>query len=348
MLAPFLGQAMGMTAGATAALGAGIGAATNKDNPLMGAVSGGLGAFGGANMLNAAKDFGAGAAAEAVASNAGSAAPSVVAPGTAAIPGVAPAAANPFVGINGAAPAGIPGLPSVTSPGFMGATAPQSPFFATQAPAAGAWPPPAAPQPWAATNSVVGANSGLFPTNPAGSGSSGSLWDGAKAVAKDPSGFIKGLDNMETIYPLAGSAMLGGFNKPAKEVEEEGSNVKAKDIKFTQYSQNATPTASGPHWSSEMSYFSPVNRARGGPIDPNAEHGDGMDDATPALIDGKQPAALGSGEYVMDATTVAHLGNGSSAAGFKKLDKMRERVNKARTGGLAQARKINPEKYMPA
>jgi len=45
---------------------------------------------------------------------------------------------------------------------------------------------------------------------------------------------------------------------------------------------------------------------------------------------------------------VAHLGNGSSAAGFKKLDNRRARVNKARTGGLAQARKINPEKYMPA
>ncbi len=330
MLAPFLGQAMGMTAGATAALGAGIGAATNKDNPLMGAVSGGLGAFGGANMLGAAKDFGTGAAADVMAGGAtNGAAPNI---GQSLLgPQTTPSLVNPL-GSGMSAP--IPGMTPPAAPGasLFGGAGVNTPSWG----ALGATPVPAAPSGFNISTPLMNATPQV------------SLSDGMSAVMKDPGGYFKSLDSMKTIYPLAGSAMLGGFNKPVKEVEEEGSNVKAKDIKYTHYGENATPTSNGPHWSSEMSYFSPVARARGGPIDPHAEHGDGMDDATPALIDGKQPAALGSGEYVMDATTVAHLGNGSSAAGFKKLDKMRERVNKARTGGLAQARKINPEKYMPA
>ena len=48
-----VGASMGLGALGTAALGAGIGALTNDENPLMGAVMGGMGGFGGGQLANA-------------------------------------------------------------------------------------------------------------------------------------------------------------------------------------------------------------------------------------------------------------------------------------------------------
>ena len=76
--------------------------------------------------------------------------------------------------------------------------------------------------------------------------------------------------------------------------------------------------------------------------------GDGMSDDIPAMIDGDQPAALSTGEYVVAADVVSGLGNGSSEAGAKRLHAMMDRVRKATTGRTAQAKEINPSKYMPA
>lgn len=54
--------------------------------------------------------------------------------------------------------------------------------------------------------------------------------------------------------------------------------------------------------------------------------GDGVSDSIPATIGGQQPARLARGEYVIDARTVAELGNGSTDAGAERLDEMRQRV----------------------
>jgi len=60
--------------------------------------------------------------------------------------------------------------------------------------------------------------------------------------------------------------------------------------------------------------------------------GDGVSDSIPAVIDdegmagGGQPAKLARGEYVIDARTVAALGNGSTDAGAERLDKMRKNI----------------------
>jgi hypothetical protein len=40
-----------------------------------------------------------------------------------------------------------------------------------------------------------------------------------------------------------------------------------------------------------------------------------MSDSIPATIEGKQPARLADGEFVVPADVVSHLGNGSSKAG---------------------------------
>ena len=58
----------------------------------------------------------------------------------------------------------------------------------------------------------------------------------------------------------------------------------------------------------------------------------GMDDDVPAIIDGKQPARLSSGEFVFDAATVAASGDGNNQAGAKKLEGLRKAIRKKAYG----------------
>jgi hypothetical protein len=74
---------------------------------------------------------------------------------------------------------------------------------------------------------------------------------------------------------------------------------------------------------------------------------DGMADEIPAHIDGKQPAKLSDGEFVISADVVSHLGNGNSEAGAQRLYEMMDRIRKARTGSTKQGRQINPNKLLP-
>jgi hypothetical protein len=62
------------------------------------------------------------------------------------------------------------------------------------------------------------------------------------------------------------------------------------------------------------------------------------------------PAVLSDGEYVMDAETVAMLGDGSNKAGAKKLDQLRVNLRRHKGANLAKGRfSVNaksPEKYL--
>lgn len=84
---------------------------------------------------------------------------------------------------------------------------------------------------------------------------------------------------------------------------------------------------------------------QGGPV---AGPGDGMSDSVSASINGQQPAALSSGEYVVPADVVSGLGNGSTDAGAEQLNGMMDRVRQMRHGGIVQPPAINPSKVMPA
>ena len=75
--------------------------------------------------------------------------------------------------------------------------------------------------------------------------------------------------------------------------------------------------------------------------------GDGMSDSIPASIDGKQEARLATGEFVVPADVVSHLGNGDSSAGAKQLHSMMDRARMTRTGTKKQGKQINPRKVMP-
>ena len=78
--------------------------------------------------------------------------------------------------------------------------------------------------------------------------------------------------------------------------------------------------------------------------------GDGTSDDIPAVINGhtgQTRAALADNEFVVPADVVAHLGNGSSDAGARKLYGMLDRVRKAKTGKKEMPRDI-PNGVMPA
>ena len=74
---------------------------------------------------------------------------------------------------------------------------------------------------------------------------------------------------------------------------------------------------------------------------------DGMADQIPTSIDGKDPALLSHGEFVVPADVVSHLGNGNSDAGAEQLYKMMDKVRMARTGTKRQGKRINPDKFTP-
>jgi hypothetical protein len=88
---------------------------------------------------------------------------------------------------------------------------------------------------------------------------------------------------------------------------------------------------------------STVKAAHGGPLSHYVQGGGtGRSDS----IDAK----LSDGEYVIDAETVALLGDGSSKAGAQKLDKFRANIRKQKGKALAQGKfspdARNPEQYM--
>ena len=79
--------------------------------------------------------------------------------------------------------------------------------------------------------------------------------------------------------------------------------------------------------------------------------GDGVSDSIPATIGGRRPARLADGEFVVPARIVSELGNGSTAAGARKLYAMMARVQRARgktTGKGRVAANTRADKYLPA
>lgn len=76
--------------------------------------------------------------------------------------------------------------------------------------------------------------------------------------------------------------------------------------------------------------------------------GDGVSDNIPATIEGKRPARLADGEFVVPARAVSELGNGSTEAGSKQLYKMLDRIAQKRKSGKGLAYESNPKKLLPA
>jgi hypothetical protein len=74
--------------------------------------------------------------------------------------------------------------------------------------------------------------------------------------------------------------------------------------------------------------------------------GDGMSDSIPASL-GQEQVALSEGEYVVPADTVADLGNGSTEAGGRAMDRMVQEVRMQTRGTPVQRPAIDPRDFMP-
>lgn len=86
--------------------------------------------------------------------------------------------------------------------------------------------------------------------------------------------------------------------------------------------------------------------AQGGPI---SGPGGGLDDSIPAIIDGRVPASLSSGEHVIPAAVVSALGNGSTEEGSRQLEAMTDRILKKKFGTKNRTpRPLNPAKMLVA
>ena len=82
----------------------------------------------------------------------------------------------------------------------------------------------------------------------------------------------------------------------------------------------------------------PVNKARGGALSAVARFAQGSGSGRADTIDAK----LSDGEYVIDAETVAMLGDGSNKEGAKRLDAMRQNIRSHKGKNLAKG-KISPD-----
>jgi hypothetical protein len=112
-------------------------------------------------------------------------------------------------------------------------------------------------------------------------------------------------------------------------------------IDYYNYGQNPENVYYAPQQAStQINTSQPtVGAAHGGPLSHYVQGGGtGRSDSI--------PAKLSDGEYVMDAETVALLGDGSSKAGAQRLDQFRANIRKQKGKALAQG-KISPDAESP-
>ena len=161
-----------------------------------------------------------------------------------------------------------------------------------------------------------------------------------------PAGFNSMAEAMRLYVPA-------GFNSMEEGLNRRTTNLAGGGIAELQNTYNQSDNQTPPQLSQDGYGLGRLNAlaesglgyAKGGYLD---GPGDGMSDSIPATIEGKQPARLADGEFVIPADVVSHLGNGSTKAGSQRLYGMLDKVRKARTGTKKQGKQINPNKYMPA
>jgi hypothetical protein len=104
------------------------------------------------------------------------------------------------------------------------------------------------------------------------------------------------------------------------------------------YNYGRRPNAQEARFFSDVGEY-PVQAAHGGPLSHYVQGGGtGRSDSI--------PAQLSDGEYVIDAETVALLGDGSSKAGAAKLDQFRANIRKQKGRALAKG-KFSPDARAP-
>ena len=206
----------------------------------------------------------------------------------------------------------------------------------------------------AANNALASANA---VSSPASTAAPGTFGEGVTKAFTDNSGKI-----------VAGGLGLGALT--AMQADKKKFGVPAtehydgplKQFKYDPNTFKATyPTPPNPAYEAQYPNYRSQPYAEGGITNINRGYaggggiagllkgrGDGMSDSIPATIADKQPARLADGEFVLPADVVSHLGNGSTDAGAKHLYKMMDKVRQARTGNKKQGKQIAAGGYLPA
>jgi len=206
---------------------------------------------------------------------------------------------------------------------------------------------------------------------PAGSniGSSGSGLQSVPMEAQSglltPSGtdytnkIMNAVSNISPTQLLAGAALLGSLSSAPQPVQQavqklspdqqEYFNRPSISWDWDRMQNDATAanqdlgTFMAKNWPQITSgQYNSVKKAQGGSISPLARFAQGSGSGRADTID----ARLSDGEYVMDAETVALLGDGSSKAGAQRLDQMREQIRKHKGKTLARG-KFSPNAKSP-
>ena len=347
----FMGGMLGKGIAAGALTGAGI-AALSGENPLLGALTGGLGGYGGAGFAGSAANVGKGTIAN-VADDV-VAVPSMPAPGAGAsgalgfsetgqtaLSGLAPGQGG--LSLQTAAPNAIKDVISTTTPlqtaGENFGTLMKNPGDVIKDYGYG-------------ESALLAGGPLLAGVEPSdlGYGPAPLYNDPDKGKYRGPQGQLNLSDRFDTgLRLVAEGGYIDGY--------ATGGTIQSGGIRDLYGTPDNQPTIS-PGLSGfglgrlnnlageqAMTQAQTLGYARGGYLD---GQGDGMSDSIPATIEGKQPARLADGEFVVPADVVSHIGNGSSKAGSKRLYAMLDKVRHARTGNKKQGKEINPAKYMPA
>lgn len=159
---------------------------------------------------------------------------------------------------------------------------------------------------------------------------------------------------------VAGTSLLGGSSAPAGQTTTSATvplsqaqidylNRPSQTFDWEKIQEDAQnsgmPVAQflAKNWNevSEGKYYKP-NMATGGALNNIARFAQGSGTGRDDTIDAK----LSDGEYVIDAETVAMLGDGSNKAGALKLDQMRREIRKQKGKALAKG-KFSPNAKSP-
>ena len=258
-------------------------------------------------------------------------------------------AENQLGGVPGSSAIGGVTIPQMNIPATGGGTTTTTPTTPTT--------PTTTPKP-SVLDQVIGGVKNTF-TNPdgtlnlakllqAGGGALGGLAGllGANKPTITPSGYQGGIPQLTAVR----TALPQPIRTPYSGKPSMGTRY-FSDIQYVNPADAPAVAAAQQQGAQQIANMYPVKAAQGGLMAAKGTYlrgsTDGMADELNTSIEGKQPAKLSHGEFVVPADVVSHLGNGNSDAGAKKLYQMMDRIRVARTGTKQQGKEINPDKFMP-
>lgn len=200
------------------------------------------------------------------------------------------------------------------------------------------------PRPTGSDLAQIGGTEGAGWAQPAAQGSSGILSTLTKPSVLIPAGILGamalggggGSQQMPTISPGSAAPTDPNLTRRLETTPLDRTRLTGP---IDYYNYGMRPKAQEQRFYSDIGEQAPVQAAHGGPLSHYVQGGGtGRSDSI--------PAKLSDGEYVVDAETVALLGDGSSKAGAQRLDQFRANIRKQKGKALAQG-KFSPDARAP-